>query len=139
MRIAVTGFRNWKDRTRVWDQLARWDWISGRRLEVAVGDCETGADEYTRQWVRHAGRQDLCRVFMAGPLGNIDLPGTHVSSWTKDGKAAGPIRNEAMIDMWQPLVVLAFLHPDSKGAVGCAAYARLQGIQVIEFWQPKEE
>lgn len=139
MRIVVTGFRNWRSRPEVWAQLAHWDWISGYRLEVAVGDCPTGADEYTRQWVRQAGRQDLCRVFCAGPDRNPDLPASYVSSWGTDGKAAGPTRNKAMIDTWQPLVVLAFLHPDSKGAVGCAEYARLQGIQVIEHWEPREE
>jgi hypothetical protein len=137
MRIVVTGFRNWKTRRRIWDELAHWDWISGRRLEVAVGDCETGVDEYTRQWVRHAGRQDLCKVYCAGVSESPDLPASYVSSWVTNGKAAGPIRNKAMIDTWQPLVVLAFLHPDSKGAVGCAEYARLQGIQVIDFWEPR--
>ena len=139
MRIVVTGFRYWRNRDRIWSALADWDWISGHRLAVAVGDCETGADLFTRQWVRHAGRQDLCQVFRAG-RGDPDdqLPNMVASSWDRDGKFAGPKRNQAMIDMWHPLVVLAFLHPDSKGAKGCAEYARLKGIQVIDFWEPKE-
>lgn len=39
-----------------------------------------------------------------------------------------------MIDTEKPDLVLAFLHPASKGTVQCVRYARSKGIEVKEVW-----
>jgi hypothetical protein len=54
------------------------------------------------------------------------------ADWTKYGKAAGPIRNQEMLDM-DPDLVLAF-HSDldnSKGTKDMVARARKKGVKVI--------
>lgn len=140
MRIVVTGFRGWLNAAVIDYDLDHWNWISGHRLEVAVGDCPDGADEAVRQWILTNRRQDSCAVFCAGDPNLVgEFRTAKASDWDLDGKIAGPKRNKAMVDSWRPLVVLAYLHPDSKGTVHCASYARQQGIQVIERWEGRQD
>jgi hypothetical protein len=40
-----------------------------------------------------------------------------------------------MIDTIKPHLVLAFLHPKSKGTVQCWEYAKSQGYKVLEIWE----
>lgn len=91
---------------------------SGGNLRVVVGDCPTGVDRFVVLWCRQ--RRVAYRVYSA--------------NWSAFGSAAGPKRNREMIDTERPDKVLAFLHPASKGAMGCARYARKQGYQVEEIW-----
>lgn len=138
MRIVVTGFRGWSNRQQVLDDLTHWDKISGYRLQVAVGDCPTGADEFTREWITIHRREATSLVFLAGPDRFPGFRTIQVASWEVHNKAAGPRRNRVMVDKWEPFVVLAYLHPDSKGARGCAEYAGTKGIQVIPRWEGRE-
>lgn len=43
------------------------------------------------------------------------------------------MKKKFMIDEFKPDVVLAFLHPESKGAEMTVEYARSQNIPVKEF------
>ena len=60
------------------------------------------------------------------------------ANWGKYGKAAGPIRNQQMIDQ-KPDLVLAFIGPKSKGTKDTIQRAKRAGIEtvVIELL-PKE-
>lgn len=77
---AVTGARDWTDRSAVEAVLDGWKRecdAAGDQLVVVVGDCKTGVDAMTLAWCRMRGVK--CSVFSA--------------DWAKYGPAAGPIRN----------------------------------------------
>jgi hypothetical protein len=56
----------------------------------------------------------------------------HLADWKKHGKAAGPIRNQAMLDTLDPKrdFVLAFPDPESKGTWDMVERARKAGVRV---------
>lgn len=54
--------------------------------------------------------------------------------WNKHGKAAGPIRNQEMIDDGKPKMVIAF--PGGRGTSDMVDRARKSGIDVAEI-KPK--
>jgi hypothetical protein len=55
---------------------------------------------------------------------------TFAADWKKHGKAAGPIRNQKMIDEGKPECVLAF--PGGRGTADMVRRAMASGIHVIE-------
>lgn len=108
MRVLVTGSRDWSDYETIRAALAAYD-IPDAIL--VVGDCPTGADIIARQlWYF---RQE---VFAA--------------DWKQYGRAAGPIRNQAMVDSGAD-VCLAFIRNGSKGATHCANAAMKAKIPTI--------
>jgi hypothetical protein len=124
MRIVVTSYRHWQDRAAVFKALDYWDRMSGFHLKLGVGDCPTGGDAFARQWAWERGRMHETKVYPA--------------NWDLFAKGAGPLRNQWMIDDFDPMIVLAFLHPESKGARGCAEYARRKGITVLDKWEGRD-
>lgn len=52
------------------------------------------------------------------------------ADWSTHGKAAGPIRNQQMLDEGKPDVVIAF--PGGKGTADMVSRAKAQGFKVIE-------
>jgi hypothetical protein len=57
------------------------------------------------------------------------------ANWAKYGKKAGPIRNQTMLDMESPDIVVAF-HEDidsSKGTKDMVSRARKSGVPVLIF------
>lgn len=52
------------------------------------------------------------------------------AEWEKHGKAAGPIRNQVMVDM-KPDVCLEFNLDNSRGTSNCAQLASAAGIKVV--------
>lgn len=117
VRVVVTGSQNWRNVLRIREALGNELMDQGEFL-LGVGDCPTGAD-----WIAwHWGKSRL-----AWPVTMFYAP------WAKRGKAAGPIRNHFMIDMFRPRLVLAFLRPESRGTVDCANYAESLGIEVRRF------
>jgi hypothetical protein len=53
---------------------------------------------------------------------------TFLANWTRDGKAAGPIRNQAMLDLGKPDLVVAF--PGGRGTADMVKRARAAGVEV---------
>jgi hypothetical protein len=126
MRIVVTAYRHWQNPRTVWNRMQRLqDQCALERsgLEVAVGDCPTGGDLFVRDWAVTA--PVALRVFHA--------------DWDRYGHAAGPIRNKEMINTMLREggvdKVVAFLHPLSLGASGCAEYAASLGLTVERIWE----
>jgi hypothetical protein len=119
-RIAVTGYRYWSSRSRVFAALERQ--LQEGEFLLGAGDA-TGADVFAREWGLHN---------LAWPVTEFHAP------WTVRRKAAGPIRNHFMIDMFRPQRVLAFLHPLSRGTVDCYEYAESLGIEVLKFHEGEE-
>ena len=56
------------------------------------------------------------------------------ADWEKHGRAAGPIRNQEMLDRHKPKVVVAF--PGGKGTADMLARSRKAGICTVEIKTP---
>lgn len=120
-RVLVTGSRNWKGRDAVFAALQ--EHLGGELHGVVVhGDCPTGADHMAQQWV------DLQPGLVAE---------RHPADWGAHGKAAGPIRNQQMVDLGAD-VVLAFPHLDSRGTTHCITAARRAGLSVVIYTEETE-
>ena len=97
----------------------------GMPTKIIHGSCrdqdgeETGADGMATQWaIRHAAS---IQQFPA--------------DWKAHGKAAGPIRNQEMLDKGRPKFVVAF--PGGRGTADMVAKARKAKIDVAEI-KPNE-
>lgn len=122
MRLLVTGSRDLTDpagRALVQNALTE---HGAFPLILVVGDCPTGADRYARAWGRQLA--DDVEVYQA--------------DWAINGKAAGPLRNQAMVDGGADLC-LAFWRQGAgnRGTQDCVRRARIAGIPVVEFTEPK--
>jgi hypothetical protein len=53
----------------------------------------------------------------------------YYADWTRDGKAAGPIRNLRMLSEGKPDLVVAF--PGGKGTAHMRKVARARGVRVV--------
>jgi hypothetical protein len=87
---------------------------------VVINGGADGADMLARRWARAAG---------------IPLVTVH-ADWKAHGKAAGPIRNQQMLDEYSPDLVFAFYdkpRAESRGTAHMVGIARKAGVEVAEF------
>lgn len=112
MRVLICGGRGYWDGNRVWHVLdAAVDRLG---LSFVIQGGATGADNLARQWARDHG-----------------VPfETYAADWQAQGNAAGPIRNQRMIDEGRPEAVIAF--PGCSGTADMVRRARAAGIPVYE-------
>lgn len=74
-----------------------------------------GADSLADRWAKENGLHvDVFRAL-----------------WNKEGKAAGPLRNQRMIDEGKPTAVVAF--PGGRGTADMVARAKAAGLPVWEI------
>lgn len=95
MRVLICGSRGWKDSRPINALIAGLDVLAeaaGEELVIIHGDAKSGADKLADS----LGRQWGAEV--------IRVP----ADWDRYGKAAGPIRNQRMIDEYDPDQVWAF-------------------------------
>lgn len=127
-RILVTGSRHWTDAATIRTALTTTWRRHGRPITVVHGACRTGADPTANAWAHeHA------------------LHGIHVeawpANWARHGRAAGPLRNIAMLNSapgGNPITeVLAFPLGDSPGTRGTIHAAHTRGIPVTEWTGPQ--
>ncbi len=113
MRVLVCGGRNYVDSSTVWGEL---DSLRRKHefLFVIQGGAH-GADQIAREW---------CMSRKQGFL-TVD------AEWEAHGKAAGPIRNQKMIDLYNPALVLAF--PGGRGTADMVRRATTAGIPVRQL------
>lgn len=120
MRVLVCGGRDFQDRASISMMLEPY-----RPANAAMDASEhvlilggaLGADTLAEQWADVWGVRK--RVFPA--------------DWKTHGKAAGPLRNQRMLDEGKPDVVIAF--PGGRGTADMVRRARAAGLQVIEVPQ----
>lgn len=112
MRLLVTGGRSYQDREYVWSTLD-----SIRPTLVLCGGA-SGADRLASDWAR--AHNVPVEVFPA--------------DWKTHGRAAGPIRNQQMLDEGRPDIVLAF--PGGPGTHDMSVKAALAGIPIFMPQKP---
>lgn len=124
--LLVTGDRKWRDRVWIETVLQGFRVQSGNTGLKIVEGCAKGADMIAHTWGDKLARQKIARVQI------YHCP----AEWGTYGKAAGPRRNQEMLNMLlklpQPRFVLAF-HDDlsqSKGTKNMVNIAREAGITV---------
>lgn len=114
MRVIVCGGRDY-------DKADVWNWLEhharaelGAEITMIIHGGASGADQGAFEW---AVSEDGCssRCFPA--------------DWRKHGKAAGPIRNQRMIDEAKPDAVIAF--PGGRGTADMVRRAEAAGIRVV--------
>ena len=95
MRLLVFGGRFFDKWSYIYDCLDKA--IEGEAIFCIIEGGADGADSIARQWARI--RQVPCI--------------THHADWKRHGKSAGPRRNIAMIQLWNPTHAVGF--PGRKG------------------------
>lgn len=88
------------------------------QIDLVIHGGASGADNIAGRWAFLAGIREY--VFGA--------------DWATHGKAAGPIRNQKMLDEGKPNLVVAF--PGGKGTANMINLAADAGI---EIWEPLED
>lgn len=108
MNVVVTGGRNYRDAARVAEVLSK---LPITRLSQGGA---RGADTLAILWA----------------IRNQIEFRTYVAAWAKEGKAAGHLRNQRMLDAELPDLVVAF--PGGRGTADCVRRAKAMGIEVLE-------
>lgn len=120
MRIGVTISRDWDDYEAIEDAL-----YEACHASTSVTGHTISFHKVTV--VHGAWQMDWFVAGVAHTLGMDTEP--HPPKWKQFGKAAGPIRNQEMVDSGAD-VWLAFIKNGSSGASDCAARAEAAGIPV---------
>jgi len=117
-RVLVCGSRGPLSKETV--ELVR-DTLSGirhaRSFSALIHGYATGVDAQAAKWAKAAGIKTI----------------GYMADWSRHGKAAGPIRNQRMIDTGKPDLVVAF-----RGGRGTADMVRRAKIAGIELLLPEE-
>jgi hypothetical protein len=112
LKILVCGCRHYSNYSSIYSVLESF----GADVTIISGACR-GADKLAVEVAQKLG------------LSFREYP----ANWSLYGKKAGPIRNQQMLDMESPDLVIAF-HPDiesSKGTKDMIRRAEYRGIQTI--------
>lgn len=114
-RVLVCGGRDFTDADLMWDELFCFlDKHKYPELTIISGMAK-GADSLAADWAKQYG---------------VNLEEYH-ADWEKHGRAAGPIRNQQMLDEGKPNLVIAF--PGGRGTAHMVKIAKAKGIEVIEI------
>ena len=113
MKVLVCGGRDFRDRDYLFDVLDNIDDCNGTagRISVLITGDARGADALAIEWAQES---------------DCDFE-VHYANWDEFGKAAGPIRNQAMLSQ-QPDLVVAF--PGYRGTADMVARAKAAGVEV---------
>jgi hypothetical protein len=109
-RVLVCGGRGYNDLHALWSALK-----ALQPVAAVIEGGSPGANRLAREWAR-------CYEIKFK---------TYEAMWGVHGNAAGPLRNQRMIDEGKPDVVLAA--PGGKGTADLVRRARAAGIEVIEI------
>jgi hypothetical protein len=112
MRVLVCGGRSFSDKARVWWAL---DSFGPPEVREVISGMAPGADTLAAEWAERFGF----------PLHKFP------ADWSKHGKAAGPIRNQRMIEEGKPDLVIAF--PGGRGTADMIRRAKAAGVEVREM------
>lgn len=117
---AICGGRSFSDRSMFDSAMLDITQLRGCPSRIIEGGAR-GADYMAFEWATR----------MAVPVVEV------YANWDAHGKAAGPIRNQKIIDAHRPAVLIAF--PGGNGTADMVNRARTAGIDVIEIKAAKAE
>lgn len=120
MRVVVTGGRDFENYSAIERALNYVHSEFGPITRLAQGGAP-GADRWAVYW---AGCHGIRYI-------------TYSAQWDLFGPAAGPKRNEEMLQKEQPDLVVAF--PGGRGTANCIQLAELLKIQVLKFGEEADE
>ncbi len=110
-RLLVCGSRDYTDRERVWSVLDR---VNAKRpLGVVIHGAARGADTLAGEWAE-AREVEVWRF---------------PAKWGEDGRGAGHLRNQRMLDVGKPEGVVAFA--GGSGTADMVARAEAAGVTVM--------
>jgi hypothetical protein len=109
MKVLVCGGRDYSDAFKVGAALAPLE------PSIVIQGGAKGADALAKEW---AIKHDI-HVW------------TYLADWETHGRAAGPIRNQWMLENSEPNVVVAF--PGGRGTADMVRRAKKAGVRVIEI------
>jgi hypothetical protein len=109
--LLVCGGRDYSDKHTLWVTLN--GCVHDRGVIRVIAGGAKGADTLAEEWAKI--QEIECVVYHA--------------DWAKHGRAAGPIRNQQMLDDSKPNLVVAF--PGGRGTADMVRRARAAGIEVI--------
>lgn len=113
--VSVTGGRNYGNWEHVYRVLS--DIHAARKIDLLVEGGAEGADRLARVWsVRNSVQLAEFAVTQA--------------QWRKIGKSAGPRRNELMLLVCRPNLLVVF--PGGLGTADCARQAKRMGIKIVD-------
>ena len=118
MRVLVCGGRDYLDYIKVQSTLD--DLLYGKDPEqvVIIQGGAKGADFLSKVYAYCFGWGGIhCEEYPA--------------DWKKHGKAAGPIRNQQMLDEGKPDIVVAF--PGDRGTADMIERAKKAGVKVVDL------
>lgn len=118
-RVLVCGGRDFNDRDFIWNELCRLDAERGP-FKVVIHGAASGADSEAMIWAQGCGRKHA----------------PFAADWRAHGKAAGPMRNQRMIEVGRPELVVAF--PGGRGTADMVSRAERAGIEVIRLTNGSE-
>lgn len=116
-RILITGSRTWTNEHAIRDALATLIAQHGpENVTIIHGACPHGADQLT---------DHIAQTWTGLTIER------HPADWATHGKAAGPLRNQQMVDAGAD-ICLAFVRDGSRGTRDCTRRAHAAGILVHE-------
>jgi hypothetical protein len=110
MRLLVTGGRDFSNRELLFEALDRLHAVRG--FTVLIHGDANGADRLAGEW---------------GAARGVTVE-AHPADWKKHGRAAGPIRNQKMLEE-KPDLVVAF--PGGRGTADMVRKAKQAGLEVV--------
>ena len=111
MKVLITGGRSYADRATVFRELDKLH--AETTITVLIHGAATGADTLADSWAKSRGVEVI-----ACP-----------ADWSRHGRAAGPIRNKAMLTDHKPELLLAF--PGGRGTANMIGQAQAAGVKVV--------
>lgn len=114
MRVLICGSRTFKDSDKMFSVLN-----TGPYIHTVIHGAAAGADSLAHDWAKIYARQ--VEIFRA--------------DWIREGKAAGILRNQRMLEYGKPDRVVAFWDGKSPGTKHMIEIAQKAGIpvQIVEF------
>lgn len=128
MRVLICGGRDFND----------WDFFRDKIEEIALKRFpRMEPDEYGnflyKVKIISGGAKGADALAMTWAAVNWSGYEEYKADWKKHGKAAGPIRNQQMLDEGKPELVIAF--PGGRGTADMVGRAKKAGIEVIMIEQ----
>ena len=114
--VLVCGGRYYDNAVAVHGALANIDRVHGVN-RIVTGGCG-GADALGEEWAE---------------MHDVSVS-TYIPNWVRHGKAAGPLRNQEMLEKEKPDLIIAF--PGGKGTADMVRRGRKAGVEVLEINEP---